>query len=176
MDAELGILLRRIETSGVELVTLTELTDVTVNPPEAADLARFAPPLGSNRSESPAAGPPKWLTGPVGKNAVGLAAGGLGALIRYAPHRPGHGPAGQDPAAMMPSPDPAPLGPGDDISPPDEVLDLLYRSGEPRDLGATVRLWHDLAAMSRAGFRGSSAPPGPAASATFWTRWPAGRP
>ena len=152
VDAELGILLRRIETSGGELVTRTELTGVTMNPLEAADPARFAPPPGSNRSESPAAGLPKWLTEPVGKNAVGLAAGGLGALIRYAPHRPGHGPAGQDPAAMMPSPDPAPLGPGDDISPPDEVLDLLYRGGEPRDLGATVRLWHDLAAMNERAF------------------------
>ena len=151
-DPELGILLRRIETSGGELVTVTELTDLTMNPPEAAGLARFAPPPGSNRSESPAAGPPKWPTGPVGKNAVGLAAGGLGALIRYAPHRPGHGPAGQDPAAMMPSPDPAPLGPGDDISPPDEVLDLLYRGGEPRDLGATVRQWDDLAAMNERAF------------------------
>ncbi len=49
---------------------------------------------------------------------------------------------------MMPSPDPAPLGPGDDISPPDEVLDLLYRGGEPRNLGATVRQWDDQAAMS----------------------------
>ena len=74
VDPELGMLLRRIETSGGELVTLTELTDLTMNPPEAADPARFAPPPGSNRSESPAAGPPKWLTGPVGKNAVGLAA------------------------------------------------------------------------------------------------------
>ena len=92
VDAELGILLRRIETSGGELVVLTEPTDMTMNPPEAADPARFSPPPGSNRSESPAAGPPKWLTGPVGKNAVGLAAGDLGALIRYAPQRPGHGP------------------------------------------------------------------------------------
>ena len=148
MDAELGILLRRIETSGSKLVTLTELTDLTMNPPEAADPVRFAPPPGSNRSEDPAAGPPKWSTGPVETNAISLAMGDLGALIRYAPHRPGHGPAGQDPAAMMPSPDPAPLGPGDDISPPDEVLDLLYRGGEPRDLGATVRQWDDQAAMS----------------------------
>ena len=62
---ELGILLRRIETSGGELVTLTELTDVTMTPPEAADPARFAPPPGSNRSEDPAAGLPKWSTGPV---------------------------------------------------------------------------------------------------------------
>ena len=52
VDAELGILLRRIETSGGELVTLTELTDVTMNPPEAADPARFAPPPGSHRSET----------------------------------------------------------------------------------------------------------------------------
>ena len=52
MDAELGILLRRIETSGGELVTLTELTDVTMNPPEAADPARFAPPPGSHLGET----------------------------------------------------------------------------------------------------------------------------
>ena len=64
MDAELGILLRRIETSGGEFVILTELTDVTMNPPEAADPARFAVPLGSHRSETPGkrpvvlAGPP----------------------------------------------------------------------------------------------------------------------
>jgi hypothetical protein len=47
----------------------------------------------------------------------------------------------------MPSPDPAPLEPADASPPPDEVLDLLYRSGEPRDLGATVRQWLDQAAM-----------------------------
>ena len=95
VDAELGILLRRIETSGGELVTLTELTDVTMNPPEAADPARFAPPPGSHRSESPGDGRPKRLSGPAGKNAMDLAAGGLGALIRYAPHRPGRGAAGE---------------------------------------------------------------------------------
>ena len=48
----------------------------------------------------------------------------------------------------MPSPDPAPLEPADGSPPPDEVLDLLYRSGEPRDLGATARQWLDLAAMA----------------------------
>ena len=61
------------------------------------------------------------------------------------------------------------------MSPPDEVLDLLYRGGEPRDLGATVRQWDDLAAMNERAFRGSPRHRGPAASATFWTRWPAGR-
>jgi outer membrane lipoprotein-sorting protein len=142
VDAELGILLRRIETSGGELVTLTELADVTMNPPEAADPARFAPPLGSHRGETEGA----TFSGP-GWAAADLAAGGLGALIRHAPHLLGHGAAGQQPEAM-PSPDPAPLEPADGSPPPDEVLDLLYRSGEPRDLGATARQWLDVFAMA----------------------------
>jgi outer membrane lipoprotein-sorting protein len=159
VDAELGILLRRIETSGGELVTLTELTDVTMNPPEAADPARFAPPPGSHRAETLGENQRERLSGP-GWAAADLAAGGLGALIRHAPHLLGHGAAGEQPEAM-PSPDPAPLEPADGSPPPDEVLELLYRSGEPRDLGATARRWLDLFAMSawlpgefRAGGRG----------------------
>ena len=156
VDAELGILLRRIETSGGELVTLTELTDVTMDPPEAADPARFAPPPGSNRSESPGENLGATLSGP-GWAAADLAAGGLGALIRHVPHLAGHGAVGEQPEAM-PSPDPAPLEPADGSPPPDEVLDLLYRSGEPRDLGATARQWLDLGAMTASmpeGFRAS---------------------
>ena len=53
VDAELGILLRRTETSGGQLLTLTELTAVTMNPPEAADPARFAPPPGSQFGDDP---------------------------------------------------------------------------------------------------------------------------
>jgi outer membrane lipoprotein-sorting protein len=146
VDAELGILLRRIETSGGELVTLTELTDVTMNPPEAADPARFAPSPGSHRAETLGENRRETLSGP-GWAAADLAAGGLGALIRHAPHLLGHGAAGEQPEAM-PSPDPAPLEPADGSPPPDEVLDLLYRSGEPRDLGATARRWLDLVAMA----------------------------
>ena len=146
VDAELGILLRRIETSGGELVTLTELTDVTMNPPEAADPARFAPPPGSHRGETLEENRRETLSGP-GWAAADLAAGGLGALIRHVPHLLGHGAAGEQPEAM-PSPDPAPLEPADGSPPPDEVLDLLYRSGEPRDLGATARQWLDLFAMA----------------------------
>src|SRR5580700_2560517 len=149
VDAELGILLRRIETSGGELVTPTELTDVTMNPPEAADPARFAPPPGSHRAETLEENQRdqrERLSGP-GWAAADLAASGLGALIRHAPHLLGHGAAGEQPEAM-PSPDPAPLEPADGSPPPDEVLDLLYRSGEPRDLGATARQWLDLAALA----------------------------
>jgi len=142
VDAELGILLRRIETSGGELVTLTELTDVTMNPPEAADPARFTPPPGSHRGETEGA----TFSGP-GWAAADLAAGGLGALLRHAPHLLGHGAADEQPEAM-PSPDPAPLEPADGSPPPDEVLELLYRSGEPRNLGATARRWLDVFAMA----------------------------
>jgi hypothetical protein len=166
MDAELGILLRRIETSEGELVTLNELTDVTMNPPEAADPARFAPP-GSHRGETREENLRGRLGGP-GWAAADLAAGGLGALIRHAPHLPGHGAAGEQPEAM-PSPDPAPLEPDDGSPPPDEVLDVLYRSGEPRDLGATARQWLDLAAMGPR-CQKDSAPPDAAASATSSTR------
>jgi hypothetical protein len=146
VDAELGILLRRIETSGGELVTLTELTDVTMNPPEAADPARFAPPPGSHRAETLGEKRRETFSGP-GWAAADLAAGGLGALIRHAPYLLGHGAVGEQPEAM-PSPDPAPLEPADGSPPPDEVLDLLYRSGEPRDLGATARRWLDVVAMT----------------------------
>ena len=146
VDAELGILLRRIETSGGELVTLTELTDVTMNPPEAADPARFAPPPGSHRSETLEENRRETPSGP-GWAAADLVLGGLGALIRHVPQLLGRGGAGEQPEAM-PSPDPAPLEPADGSPPPDEVLDLLYRSGEPRDLGATARQWLDLIAMA----------------------------
>ena len=112
VDAELGILLRRIETSGGEVLTRTELTDVTMNPPEAADPARFTPPPGSHRGETEGA----TFSGP-GWAAADLAAGGLGALIRHAPHLLGHGAADEQPEAM-PSPDPAPLEPGRRLTAP----------------------------------------------------------
>jgi len=151
VDAELGILLRRIETAGGELVTRTELTEVTLNPPEAADPARFAPPPGSHRRGTQGE---KGVTfdGP-GWAAADLAADGLGALIKHVSQLRGHGAAGEQPEAM-PSPDPAPLEPGGGSPPPEEVLELLYRSGEPRDLGATARQWHDMAAMTASGPEG----------------------
>ena len=146
VDAELGILLRRIETSGGEVLTRTELTAVTMNPPEAADAARFAPPPGSQFGEDLKETVRQKFSGP-GWDAADVAAGGLGALIKHVPHRRCHGAAEEQPEAM-PSPDPPPLGPADGSPPPDEVLDLLYRSGEPRDFGAAVRQWHDLAVVA----------------------------
>ena len=151
VDAELGILLRRAETFQGQLLTFTELTAVTMNPPAAADPARFTPPPGSEFSEGLTEtlrqmfGGPGWETA---KNAAGLAAGGVGALIRYAPHLPGHGASDERFEAAMPVPDPAPLDPADGPPPPDDLLHLLYLSGEPRDLAASSTQWHDLAAIT----------------------------
>jgi hypothetical protein len=118
-----------------------------MNPPEVADPARFASPPGSHRGETLGENRREMLSGP-GWAATDLAAGGLGALIRHAPHLPGHGAAGEQPEAM-PSPDPAPLESADCSPPPDQVLDLLYRSGEPRDLGATARKRSDALILLR---------------------------
>jgi hypothetical protein len=75
VDAELGILLRRTETSGGEVLTRTELTAVTMNPPEAADAARFAPPPGSQFGEDLKETMRQKFSGP-GWDAADVAAGG----------------------------------------------------------------------------------------------------
>jgi hypothetical protein len=154
VDAGTGILLRREETFEGQMLTLTELTAVTMSPPDADDPARFAPPAGSRPSPDDQEGSgPSGLGWDLAKNAAGLAAGGLGAWIRLAPHLPGHRPA---PAggfeAAMPRPEPGPLDPGDESSPSDDLLGLLYRSGrydgdEPQVREATVRQWNDSAPM-----------------------------
>jgi outer membrane lipoprotein-sorting protein len=143
VDAELGILLRRTEMSGGEVVTRTELTAVTMNPPEAADAARFAPPPGSQLGEDRKETAWSMFSGP-GWDAADAAAGGLGALIRHVPHRRGRD-VPDELLDAMPSPDPLPLGPADGSPPPDEVLGLLDRGGDPRDLSAVERQWHDQA-------------------------------
>jgi outer membrane lipoprotein-sorting protein len=154
VDAETGILLRREETFEGQLLTLTELTTVTMSPPEADDPARFAPPAGSRPVRDPEDAPGRSGLGwQVAVNAAGLAAGGLGAWLRLAPHLPGHHPAaGATFLAAMPSPEPGPLDPGDGPPPSDDLLGLLYRSGlydgdDPQVRGAAVRRWNDSAAV-----------------------------
>src|SRR3984885_6989840 len=113
VDAETGILLRREETFEGQLLTLFELTTVTMSPPEADDPARFAPPAGSRPVRDPEDAPGRSGLGwQVAANAAGLAAGGLGAWLRLAPHLPGHRPAAEASVlAAMPSPQPGPLHP-----------------------------------------------------------------
>ncbi len=105
VDAELGILLRHEEILDGRPLRVTELADVELNPAQAGDDARFQPPGGwdsvddsalritmngpwrimSNESGLFTPAGPGWE---VAKLAAGLAAGGLGALIRSSPFRP----------------------------------------------------------------------------------------
>ena len=92
VDAEFGILLRYEEAFAGQRLSLTELTAVVLDPPEVADLSRFAPPAGSRISQDPEESLREKRSGPaweVEKTVAGLAAGGLGAALRFAPRCPG---------------------------------------------------------------------------------------
>ena len=159
------------------MLTLTELTTVTMSPPEADDQAQFAPPAGSRPSRDAEDGPARSGLGwEVAKNAAGLAAGGPGAWVRLAPHLPGHRPAAEDGIeAAMPRRN-GPLDPGDGPPPSDDLLGLLYRSGlydgdEPQVRDAAVRWWTD-SAPSIAQVRGTIGGPDPGVSAISSMRSP----
>ena len=164
VDAELGILLRIAWLADGEPPDVTELVSLELDP--VIDPAQFAAPPGSLIGESlgeSLSGGGWWPL----KTAAGLAAGGLGAWIRYAPSSRGKRVAAdaEDAEATMPddgpaperSPDGLPVGP--QLS--DEILHLLHEGG-PGELAATLHEWHDFGAMlaqvpagaRRAGFGG----------------------
>ncbi|HEX3961442.1 MAG TPA: hypothetical protein VHZ03_33265 [Trebonia sp.] len=178
VDAELGILLR------CELATeradgdpggwLVEFASLDLNP--GTDDAVFAPPPGSHSWDATGTGPDPlaapsalaflstffpWLTSPAAKTIGGLAAGGLGAALRFSPLRLAMRPRAGRPCPPVDEPMPddgPPFGPGGSASTagPDgtgegvasrasvseDVLALLYRSGAgaPR-FTATAHFW-----------------------------------
>jgi hypothetical protein len=170
VDAELGILLRLAwltddEPQATEAhddaddddddddddePTVTEFVSLDLHP--TIDPAQFAPPpgsqigkgLGETLSGGGAAG---WAL----RTAGGLAAGGLGALIKHTPHRDGPREADREDAeAAFPPADPAPeLSPdGLPSGPPvsAEVLRLLQASGTG-EFAATLHEWLDVSAL-----------------------------
>src|SRR5271165_285652 len=153
VDAELGILLRCEGQRGDGAPDVTSFRTLTVG--VEADPERFTAPEGSVGGGGSG---PGWPFGGAGRGAAktvaGLAAGGLGAAIRYAPRkRPD--PFAQathedDPEPLMPADDPFPApAVGGGLAPVgDEVLYLLYRSGlgVPR-FAATMHQWVDFAAL-----------------------------
>jgi hypothetical protein len=178
VDAELGILLRlewlfddeppvpeAADDDGDDddEPAVTEFASLDLHP--VIDPAQFAPPpgsqigkgLGESLSGGGAAG---WAL----RTAGGLAAGGLGGLIRYKLHRDGPPATGREDAEAEPA-DPAPeLSPdGLPSGPPvsAEVLHLLQESGTG-EFAATLHEWLDASALvsqvpagaRRAGFGG----------------------
>ncbi len=179
VDAELGILLRCSRWSADAAPQVTEFVSLSV--PGTAESPVFSAPAGSvfgdanggpgpRRSQDQpgdkAAGPSLGdavgeALGTAGKEAAkavaGIAAGGLGALIKYAP-RPRVDPFAQaaaeanDPEAEMPADETAPGGPAaassDSAALPDELLHVVYRSGlTPPSFGATLHQWFDVGAL-----------------------------
>ena len=172
VDAELGILLRVAWLAdGVE-PEVTELTSLDLDP--VIDPALFRPPPGSLIAEGAAdalsAGGASWTAL---KTVAGVAAGGLGAWIRYVPSTrkrtaeeadDNEGPISPDGPAPERSPDGRPVGPP--VS--GRVLQLLHDS-TTSEFTATVHEWTDFGAML------SQVPPGArrpasAAWACWWTR------
>jgi hypothetical protein len=189
VDAELGILLRYSRRSGDEPPAVTEFSSLDVGEP--AEAAWFSAPAGSvfggdkgGRTRGPGGRPADGAAdaslgdalgealGAAGKEAAktvaGLAAGGLGALIRYAPRRQRVDPFARataeaaDPEAQMPTDEPAPdaeavaaaaaaSGLADEVAPSgltDEVLHLVYRGGlTVPPLRATLHQWFDAGAL-----------------------------
>ena len=156
VDAELGILLRCESQRGDDEPDVTSFQELTVG--GEADPEQFTAPAGSMTGGG--SGSTGWPFGEAGREAAmtvaGLAAGGLGAAIRYAP-RKRQDPFAQathedDPEPVMPADDPGPgfaAGAGGGLAPvSDEVLHLLYRSGldVPR-FTATMHQWIDFAAL-----------------------------
>jgi hypothetical protein len=151
VDAELGILLSLAWLAGGQAADVTALVSLELDP--VTDLALFSPPAGSlvaEESFDEFLGPLGPFVGAV-KTAAGVAAGGLGAWIKYSPL--GHRQPTMDPGdaeAAIPRDDPAPerAPDGRPAGPPvsDAVLHLLQERGTG-EFTATLHQWYDYDAM-----------------------------
>jgi hypothetical protein len=165
VDAELGILLRLTWLADEAEPEVTELASLDLDP--VIDPALFRPPPGSLIAESAAdalgAGGAGWTAL---KTVAGVAAGGLGAWIRYVPstQKRTAEQAGDDEAPLSPDgPAPERSSDGQPVGPPvsGQVLQLLHDS-TTSEFAATVHEWTDFGAMlsqvppgaRRAGFGG----------------------
>jgi hypothetical protein len=130
IDTETGILLRCADLRDGKQTSLIEFTQLAVHGP-----ASEPPPDDEDLDETGDSGQ-GWeavkLTG-------GLTLAGLGAFVKYWPHSPA-----DDRQADMPPAEPPAPGPGSDVS--DEVLRLLYQSGQGGSpFTATLHMWINLA-------------------------------
>jgi hypothetical protein len=144
VDAGLGILLRHEEILDGGTLSVTELTEVRLDPAPVDD-DQFAPPGGwdSVPGSAPRAAP--W--GP-GREAAKLFADlAAGSLARSSRSRSFEQATQEEPEAEMP-PDPEPL-PGDAPAVNDQLLHLLYDSRDNGASGftATLHQWQDMAAI-----------------------------
>jgi hypothetical protein len=147
VDAELGILLSCERRRGDGDPERAGFTSLTIDPD--TDPAAFTAPPGSVTSAPTADESFGWEAA---KTAAGLAAGGLGAVVRYAPFGRrhvdpfAHATTEDDPEPEMPLDDPVPGPSGAPVS--DQVLHLLYRTGEAvPQLTCVLHQWVDTSAL-----------------------------
>jgi hypothetical protein len=159
IDAELGIVLRRESWSGSPEADADVIEFLSLEVGGSADPSVFTAPAGSFFGDGPRGGrsSERRPADEAGRAALkmvgGLAAGGLGAAIRYTPRRqadPFAAATAEDPDDAMPVDDPLPgwaadEAPADAGAPVgDEVLDLLYRGGlDPVPFTADMHEWGD---------------------------------
>jgi hypothetical protein len=153
VDAELGILLSCERRRGDDAPELTEFVSLTIDPD--TDPAAFTAPPGSVTSAPTGE---ESFGREAAKTAAGLAAGGLGAVVRYAPFGRrhvdpfAHATNEDDPEPEMPLDDPVPgpsVAPASPTAPvSDQVLHLLYRTGEAvPELTCMLHQWVDASAL-----------------------------
>ncbi len=149
VDTGLGILLRCERRRGDRAPEVIEFRSLNADP--VPDPARFAAPAGSVIGDG-CGGPFSGMGWEIAKTAAGLAAGGLGATIRFSPFgplrpsRPAHGDG--DAEAAMPHDDPPPGDAADGPPAGDEVLHLLYRGGARTPaFTATLHEWFEPRAL-----------------------------
>lgn len=133
------------------MVSLAELSQMRLDPPEAADPGQFAPPPGSVIGEDSAAlfTGAGWRTA---KIVAGAAATGLGFAMKHAPRRAPQSPA--DEQAAMPHDGPEAAAARTGPAPPasDALINLLYRTGrEFPGVTAEMHQWLDPAASLQRG-------------------------
>jgi hypothetical protein len=163
VDVELGLLLRCWRRRGTGPTEVNEFRSLAVGGEADDDPARFSAPEGSVSGVGPERDDVQWraFAREAGKTVAGMAAGGIGAVIRAGStaHEDPFARATaeeSDPEAEMPGGDPAPPDRADPAGPAepavsDEVLHLLYRSGAgaPR-IAAALHEWFDFGALLEA--------------------------
>ena len=157
VDAGLGILLRCERRKADHAAELIEFRSLTLE--KVPDPAQFTAPAGSITGDEHAPLFGRSLSGlgwEIAKTTAGLAAGGLGAAIRYSPFGPfgplrasrPPPPGDRDAEAAMPRDDPSPGDAADGSPVSDELLHLLYRGGAGvPEFTATLHQWFDPGAL-----------------------------
>jgi hypothetical protein len=163
VDVELGLLLRCWRRRGTRPAEVNEFRSLAVGGEAGDDPARFSAADGSVSGAGPEPDEVQWraFAREAGKTVAGMAAGGIGAVIRAGSttHEDPFARATaeeSDPEAEMPPGAPAPSDRADPAGPAepavsDEVLHLLYRSGTgaPR-IAAALHEWFDIGALLEA--------------------------